>query len=75
MDDTKIREVVALVAQALDISPDELGPDSSMDNVPLWDSVEHMTVCLVFEQRFGKALDMDAITTATSIRALAALVP
>jgi len=34
-----------------------------------------MTACLVFEQRFGKALDMDAITTATSIRALAALVP
>ena len=75
MDDAKIREVVALVAEALEISPDELGPDSSMDNVPLWDSVEHMTVCLVFEQHFGKALDMDAITTATSIRALAALVP
>jgi len=39
------------------------------------DRHQHMTVCLVFEQRFGKALDMDAITTATSIRALAALVP
>jgi acyl carrier protein len=75
MNDAKIEKVVALVAKALEISPEELGPDSSMQNVPLWDSVEHMTVCLLFEQQFGTTLDMDAITTATSIRALAALVP
>ena len=75
MTEDRIAQVVDLVAQALDIPADELGPDSSMENVPQWDSVEHMSICLAFEQRFGKALDMDAITTATSIRALAELVP
>jgi len=32
-------------------------------------------LCLAFEQHFGASLDMQAITTATSIRALAALLP
>jgi acyl carrier protein len=71
----KIQATVTLVAKALDIPEDVLGPDSSMENTPAWDSFEHMNVCLLFERRFGISLDMDAITTATSIRALAALVP
>jgi acyl carrier protein len=75
MQDHKIQAVIALVAQTLKVPAHELGPDSSMLNTPLWDSVEHMDICLAFEQRFGAALDMQAITTATSIRALASLVP
>ena len=75
MQDPKIQAVIALVAQTLEVPEHELSPDSSMLNTPLWDSVEHMDICLAFEQRFGAALDMQAITTATSIRALAALVP
>jgi acyl carrier protein len=75
MPDPKIQAVIALVAQTLKVPEHDLGPDSSMLNTPLWDSVEHMDICLAFEHRFGAALDMQAITTATSIRALAALVP
>jgi acyl carrier protein len=75
MQDPKIQAVIALVAQTLKVPEHDLGPDSSMLNTPLWDSVEHMDICLAFEQRFGASLDMQAITTATSIRALAALLP
>ena len=46
-----------------------------MINTPLWDSVEHLDICLAFEKRFKTSLDVDAISTATSIRALAAIVP
>ena len=74
MADDKTQGVIALVAEVLSIQKDELGPDSSMENVPSWDSVEHMNICLAFEQRFGKRLDGEAIATATSIRSLAALV-
>jgi acyl carrier protein len=73
--DSNIRAVIALVAQTLEIPEDTLGPDSSMLDTPPWESVEHLNICLAFEQRFGRTLDMDAISTATSIRALAALVP
>jgi acyl carrier protein len=75
MPDPKIQAVIALVAQTLKMPENDLGPDSSMLNTPSWDSIEHLDICLAFEQRFKTALDMDAISTATSIRALAALIP
>jgi acyl carrier protein len=75
MREDKIQAVIALVAEVLGVQKDELGPDSSMENTPLWDSVEHMNVCLAFEQRFGAALDMDTIGAAVSIKCLAAQVP
>jgi acyl carrier protein len=71
----KISLVAQLVAGRLGISEDELGPDSSMDTIPAWDSFEHMDICLAFEKKFGIKLDMDNIVQATSIRALAALLP
>lgn len=75
MPDSKVQAVIALVAEVLGVQEDELGPDSSMENTPSWDSVEHANICLAFEQRFGVALDMDAIGAAVSIRSLAAHVP
>jgi acyl carrier protein len=75
MQDSKIRAVISLVAEVLKVSANDLGPESSMINTPLWDSIEHMDICLAFEKRFNTSLDVDAISTATSIRALAAIVP
>lgn len=75
MPDTKVQAVIALVAEVLGVQEDELGPDSSMENTPSWDSVEHANICLAFEQRFGTALSMDTISTAVSIKSLAAHVP
>ena len=75
MQDAKIQAVIALVAEILKIPANDLGSESSMTNTPLWDSIEHLDICLAFEKRFGTSLDVDAISTATSIRALAAIVP
>ena len=73
--DAKTQAVIEVVAMALEISADELGPDTSMDNTPLWDSVAHLTICLEFERRFGRSLDLEKIFTASSVRDLADLVP
>jgi acyl carrier protein len=75
MPDNKLQAVIEVIAKALDISADDLGPESSMDNTPLWDSVGHLTICLEFERRFGKSLDLDTVFTTSSVRDLAALVP
>jgi acyl carrier protein len=75
MQDSRIRAVISLVAEVLKVSANELGPESSMTNTPLWDSIEHLDICLAFEKRFNTSLDVDAISTATSIRALAAILP
>ncbi len=75
MQDPKIQAVISLVAEVLKIPANDLGPESSMINTPLWDSIEHLDICLAFENRFNTSLDVEAISTATSIRALAAIVP
>jgi acyl carrier protein len=75
MLDDKLQAVIEVVSKALDIPPDDLGPESSMDNTPLWDSVGHMTICLEFERRFGRSLDLDKVFTTLSVRDLAELVP
>jgi acyl carrier protein len=74
LTEDKTQAIVALVAKVLGIAEDELGPDSSIENVPTWDSFEQLNICLAFEQRFGVTLDMETIATSTSIRALAALI-
>jgi acyl carrier protein len=74
MQDPKIEAVMGLVAEVLKIPASDIGPESSMTNTPLWDSIEHLDICLAFEKRFNTSLPMDAISTATSVRALAAIV-
>ena len=71
----KAQAVVRLVAHTLGKAQDEIGADASMANTPAWDSFEHMNICLAFEQKFGVKLTMDNIISATSINALADLVP
>ena len=73
--DTRTQAVIEVIAKALDVSTDDLGPDTSMDNTPLWDSVAHLSICLEFERRFGRSLDLEKIFTASSVRDLAELVP
>jgi acyl carrier protein len=75
MCDDKLHQVIEMVAKALEVPTDDLGPESSMDNTPLWDSVGHLTICLEFERRFGRSLDLDKIFTTSSVRDLAELVP
>jgi acyl carrier protein len=75
MRDPRIEAVIGLVAEVLKIPASDIGPESSMTNTPLWDSIEHLDICLAFEKRFNTSLDMDAISTATSVRALAAILP
>jgi acyl carrier protein len=75
MSDNKLHQAIEVVAKALEVPTDDLGPESSMDNTPLWDSIGHLTICLEFERRFGRSLDLDKIFTTSSVRDLAELVP
>ncbi|HEY7248784.1 MAG TPA: acyl carrier protein [Xanthobacteraceae bacterium] len=75
MRDERIKAAIRLVATVLEMPASELGPDSSMENVPAWDSVEHINILLSFQQQFRTEIDLATIATATSIRALAELLP
>ena len=67
--------VMDVIAKALEVPAAEVSPETSMDNTPLWDSVAHLNICLEFERRFGRSLDLEKIFTASCVRDLAELVP
>ncbi|WP_448614093.1 acyl carrier protein [Modestobacter sp. URMC 112] len=68
MDEQALRDVVATV---LDVDPASIGPDSSMDTVPSWDSLRHLTLVLALEEEFGVQVpdeDAGSITSYPLIR-------
>lgn len=68
-------EVASLVASVLEIPASAVGADSSMENIPQWDSLAQLNVCLAFQERFGVSMDMETIASFTSVAKLASLLP
>lgn len=75
MQDSKLQAAIEIVVKALDVPADDIGPESSIENTPAWDSMGHMSVCLEFERRYGKALALENIVATASVRDLAAIIP
>lgn len=65
--------VMALVASVLNLPISTISNDASMDNVPQWDSLAQLNICLAFQDRFGVSMDMELIASATSVAKLAVL--
>jgi acyl carrier protein len=71
----KSAEVASLVASVLNLPAAEVTADASMENLPQWDSLAQLNICLAFQERFGVAMDMETIASSTSVANLAALLP
>ncbi len=57
-DEKALKRVMAAV---LRVPEAEIGPDSSTDTLPTWDSLRHMNLVLALEQEFGVSIpDEDA---------------
>jgi acyl carrier protein len=67
--------VSSLVASVLDLHETAISPESSMENVPAWDSLAQLNICLAFQERFNLVLDMETIANSTSVVKLAMLLP
>ncbi|MGB9031959.1 MAG: acyl carrier protein [Acidobacteriaceae bacterium] len=71
----KSAEVASLVASVLNLPAAEVNADAAMENLPQWDSLAQLNICLAFQERFGVAMDMETIASSTSVAKLAALLP
>jgi acyl carrier protein len=50
-----------MMATVLEIAPDSINDDTSMDTVEAWDSIKHMNLVLAIEEEFGVSIpDEDA---------------
>lgn len=54
-------ELKGVIAMVLNVDKATIGADASMDTIPTWDSVRHMTLVLAIEEAFGVSIpDEDA---------------
>jgi acyl carrier protein len=63
-----------IMADVLDIDADDIGPDTTADDVEEWDSLSHIRLMVAIERRFGIAFDNAEIAELQNVGELVALV-
>lgn len=66
----RIEQVQAALAEALQIPIEEITPELALGDLPQWDSMGHMEVMMVLEQKFGIEINADTIAELTSVPAI-----
>jgi acyl carrier protein len=62
-----------LLAEVLDLQPDAVPNDASMETVPMWDSLNHIRLVSRLEEELGRPIDGDEIILITNLRNLTAI--
>jgi acyl carrier protein len=60
-------QVQALLADAIQVSPELVTADLAFGDLPQWDSLGHMEVMLRLEEQFGVVIDADTIAQLISV--------
>jgi acyl carrier protein len=60
-----------LLADALGLSPEEIGPDASIETLAAWNSLAHMRLILAIEEEIGHEIDPLALVDMSSVRDIA----
>lgn len=55
-----------VVADVLEVDPETIGPNFSMDTVEQWDSLRHMTLVLAIEDALGITIPDEEAANITS---------
>ena len=63
LDETALKQIIADV---LEVEPDAIGPDFSMDTVEKWDSLRHMTLVLSIEDGLNITIPDEEAANITS---------
>ena len=63
-------KLLSTIAQVLQISPDLVHEDTSMENCPEWNSLRHFGLILALEDVFGVHFSSEDIPQLTAVRSL-----
>ncbi len=64
-------EAKRLLAEALRIGIERISDDTKIRELPMWDSLGHMALIALVEERIAVTLSMDDIMAMTTVRGLA----
>lgn len=74
MSENGVSIVLETIAKALDLPADRLNEDSSMQNLPVWDSLGHLNILVALDKHyFGRIAKISELAKATSVREIAAI--
>jgi acyl carrier protein len=65
-------QVQTALAQALRLPSEQVTPALAFGDLPQWDSMGHMEVMMVLENRFGIEINAETIAALTSVPAICA---
>jgi acyl carrier protein len=65
-----IERVQSLLAEALQLPPEQVHPELAFGDLPQWDSMGHMEVMMALELEFGVEINAETIAALTSIPAI-----
>ena len=69
-NDTIIVRVQETVAEALQVPIRQVAPNLAFGGIKEWDSMGHMGVMMLLEERFGISIDAEIIAALTSVPAI-----
>lgn len=58
-----------IMAEVLELDPNAINEDTSVDNQPKWDSLRHMSLIFAVEEGFGVRFEDDQLPELTSVAA------
>ena len=58
------------MVEILQVPEDKITPDLKQEDLEGWDSLQHLNLMLALEQEFGVTLDVDDLSTLTSVPAI-----
>ena len=65
-----LRQTQELVAEALQLPIDQVTPRLAFGGISQWDSMGHMSIMMLLEERFHIAIDAEVIANLTSVTAI-----
>jgi len=66
-------KVRGITADILEVSPNQITPQSSSENIETWDSVHHLNLILAFEQEFGLQLEPEEIDQMNNVERITSI--
>ena len=63
-------DIQKTIAEALQVEPELVTPELAFGGIKQWDSMGHMGIIMLLEERFGIPVDADLIGALTSVPAI-----
>lgn len=69
-----LERIQRILADVLEVTLEQVKPESSPDNVENWDSLHHLNMVLALEQEFGIQFTPEEIEQLLSVELIVALI-